>query len=136
MANRYATLADVEARYGIDFSDNPELYPSDAEIYHATNDCLSARAADMIDQYAGVSFTTGGRDVTQDNVCEAACQLIMRMLQERNIIRGLGGLTTIADEWGSMAYTQGEFELLTPEIRLLVDKDRAANAFPMRLTTG
>lgn len=136
MSKRYATLADVEARYATDFSDYPEQYPTDAEIYHITNDCLSARAADQIDQYAGTTFTTGGRGVTEDNVCEAACQLIQRMLQERNIIRGLGGLTTIADEWGSMAYTQGEFELLTPEIRLLIDKDRARHAFPMRLTTG
>jgi len=136
MSNRYATLVDVEARFAIDFSDYPDNYPSDNQIYNATKDCLVARASDQIDQYAGTTFTTGGRGVTEDNVCEACCQLVMRLIQEINIIRGLGGLTTIADEWGSMAYTQGSFELLTPEIRLLIDTDRARVAFPVRLTTG
>jgi len=135
MSNRYATLNDVQKRFGVDYSDY-DWSPDDIDIYHATNDCMVARASDMIDEYAGTTFTTGGQGYTPKNIVEACCQLIKRMLEERFLHLGLLGAGSMSDEWGSMSYQQGVFELMTPEIRVLIDNERAENAMPIRLTTA
>jgi len=132
---RYATLTDMEARYGIDFSAQ-DGYPSDAQIYHASNDCMIGRASVMINEYASTTFTSGGGTTTEANIREACCQLVGRMFMERHLLLGLTGAMSVSDEWGSMSFSAGDFELMTPEIRLLVDSQRARNAFPVRLTTG
>lgn len=137
MSNRYATLADMEARYAIDFTNYQSSWaPTDTAIYHLTNDCLVARASDMIDEYAGTTFASGGIGTTPYNIVEACCQIVKRVLEERHLFIALVGAATISDEWGSLSYQQAIFEIMTPEVRLLIDNERAANAFPLRVTTG
>jgi len=131
----YCDLADVEARAGIDFSEQ-DWAPSDSQIYQADADCFCARAKDYIDEYAGTTFATGGGSTTPTNIKEAACMIVLRLIDERSLRLALHGATTVSDEWGSATFTAGTFEIMTPEIRLLIDQDRSDEAFPLRVTTG
>ena len=77
----------------------------------------SENTGNMTQVYVG---STG----TPLNIQEACNQLTMRLVEERWIKHQLMGGSSVSDEYGAMSVFAGTFELLTPEIRLLIDESK------------
>ena len=130
MVNYYTTLALVEARYATDFNDasgdiNFPWSPTDTQIYDVetpTNPSLVTAASTLINQYAGTTFAN--QSSTPYNIEEACNQTVMRLIEERWIKHQLMGGSSVSDEYGAISVFAGTFEILTAEIRLLIDESK------------
>ncbi len=118
----YTTITLLETRYAVDFNTgtgvpNFPFSPTDAQIT-----AMVTAASEMINRYAGKSFSDQAS--TPSHIEEACNMTLMRMIEERWLKLQLMGATSVSDEYGAMSVFAGAYEILTPEIRLLIDEEK------------